>query len=108
MVQLSMYPNPVYHISFFHLPISLSKIQEEFSYLPRAAVAKFIELCEVCSQHRPRKSTTSMVFMNKSSVCDMAAAGGSNESFDTNYETSDTSYETFDSPTFDMDFPHSS
>lgn len=28
------------------------QVQEEFSYVPRTAVAKYIELCNICSLHR--------------------------------------------------------
>lgn len=32
-------------------------MQENFSYVPRAAVSKFIELCDICSLHRPKNSS---------------------------------------------------
>ena len=30
------------------LPLSVTQIQKDFSYVPRAAVSKFVELCDVC------------------------------------------------------------
>ena len=38
-----------------HFPFPL-QIKEDFGYIPRAAVSKFIELCDICSLLRPRKS----------------------------------------------------
>lgn len=81
-------------------------IQEDFSYLPRAAVAKYIELCEVCNLHKPRNSTArancqGMASGKKTLVPADMAAGLSNESFDTGYETSDSRNST---PTFDRGF----
>ena len=32
-------------------------MQENFSYVPRAAVSKFIKLCDICSLHRPKNSS---------------------------------------------------
>lgn len=32
-------------------------MQENFSYVPRAAVSKFIELCDICSLHRHKNSS---------------------------------------------------
>ena len=32
-------------------------MQESFSYVPRAAVSKFIELCDICSLHRHKNSS---------------------------------------------------
>ena len=59
-----------------------------------AAVAKYIELCEVCSLRRTKNTTArpkglGMASANKLPLLDMAA-GTSNESFDTGYETSDS------------------
>lgn len=33
------------------------QVQQDFRYVPRAAVSKFIELCDICSLHRPRSSS---------------------------------------------------
>ena len=68
-------------------------------------MAKYIELCEVCSLHRPKNTTAranclGMASANKPPSLNMAA-GVSNESFDTGYETSDSRQST---PTFDCDF----
>ncbi len=30
------------------------QVQEDFSYVPRTAVAKYIELCDICSLHRKK------------------------------------------------------
>ena len=32
------------------------QIQEDYSHLPRAAVAKYIEYCDICSLHRVKGS----------------------------------------------------
>ena len=37
------------------------QIQEDFSYVPRMAVSKFIELCDICALHRSKATTTSSV-----------------------------------------------
>ncbi len=51
------------------------QIQEDFSYVPRTAVAKYIELCDICAIHRTKGGSSSRPLQNRDTNTAPQAAG---------------------------------
>lgn len=46
----------MYYYNYCEYSTTIPQIQEDYSHLPRAAVAKYIEFCDICRLHRVKGS----------------------------------------------------